>query len=175
MAKLRKMLGSIEDPHVIALMRGIETQSKLTLTKWAVSYAEAHFLEIYEKTYPNDLRLRGTIAALKEYISGTRKLNEVKPFLKESKQAAKEAEENPTAQAAARAISVACAVVQTPTNALGFTFYGVAAVIYDRVGLSETAECYDALASEEFEKILSSLREAAVADEQNPVKISWNC
>ena len=33
MAKLRKMLGSLEDPSVVALMRLIETQSKGTLVK----------------------------------------------------------------------------------------------------------------------------------------------
>ena len=35
MAKLRKMLGSMEDPVVTGLMALIETQSKATLARWA--------------------------------------------------------------------------------------------------------------------------------------------
>ena len=76
---------------------------------------------------------------------------------------------------AARALSVACAVIQTPTNALGFSFYSAAASAYHQAGLTETAQTYDRLADAEFENILASLQAAAVPDEPNPVKIDWNC
>lgn len=49
MAKLRKMLGSLEDPNIVSLMSLIETQSKTTLANWAITYAEDNFLKIYEK------------------------------------------------------------------------------------------------------------------------------
>ena len=39
MAKLRKMLGSVEDPAVRELMGLIETQSRTTLTRWAAAYS----------------------------------------------------------------------------------------------------------------------------------------
>lgn len=174
MAKLRKMLGSLEDPSIIGLMNLIETQSKETLTNWAVDYAEANFIEIYEKEYVGDDRLRNVIAAVREVLDGIKKLKDIKPLLREAAQIAKETE-HPAAQAAARAVAVACAVIQTPTNSLGFTFYGAAAVIYDKVGLEEKPEVYDAMAPEEFKKILESLQKAAVTDEPNPVKIKWNC
>ena len=49
MAKLRKMLGDVNQPEIVRLMRMIETQSKETLAKWAVDCAEERYLDIYEK------------------------------------------------------------------------------------------------------------------------------
>lgn len=175
MAKLRKMLGDINAPVIVSLMSVIETQSKETLTNWAVSYAEEHFLDIYEKFYPENQIFRETIKAVRECVAGELKLKDVKPFLKEATKTAREADVNPVAQAAARAVSVACAVIQTPTNALGFTFYGAAAVVYDHIGLEEKPDVYDALADGEFQKMLKALEAVAVDDEANPAKINWNC
>lgn len=175
MAKLRKMLGRVDEPDIVELMAVIETQSKETLSGWALDWAENYFLEIYEKQYAEDFRLRDLISACRECLKGDRPLKEVKPFLKEGRETAKEAEGNPVGQAAARAIATACAVPQTVTNALGFTFYGAAAIVYDSVGLEEKPEIYDRMATKELRKMLESLKAASVADEQNPVKIKWHC
>ncbi len=56
MAKLRKMLGSPDSPYIISLMRLIETQSKHTISCWAVSYAQQVMLPIYEKIGAEMLR-----------------------------------------------------------------------------------------------------------------------
>lgn len=175
MAKLRKMLGSLEDPNIVSLMSLIETQSKTTLANWAITYAENNFLNIYEKNYSDDLRLRNILSASKEYLNGTKKLNEVKPLIKEGNVIARSIEENPVAQAACRAIVTACGTINTPTNALGFTFYGAAAIVYDKCGLSESSKIYDELASKELEKMLVSLEKVATPNEENPAKIKWNC
>ena len=175
MAKLRKMLGSIDDPSIVAMMRLIETQSKATLVKWSVDYADQHFLGIYEKAYADDSRLRDIISAVRDYQEGTKTLKEVKPIVKEANQIAKEAEDDPAAQAAARAIATACSTIQTPTGALGFTFYGAAAAVYDQAGLEEGQAVYDAMAAKELERILGLLQEAVIPGEENPVKINWNC
>lgn len=175
MAKLRKMLGRVDEPNIIELMAVIETQSKETLSGWALDWAENSFLAIYEKYYAEDFRLRNLISACRECLKGDRPLKEVKPLLKEGRETAKEAEGNPTAQAAARAIATACAVPQTVTNALGFTFYGAAALVYDRAGLEEKPEIYDKMATEELGEMLDSLKAVSVADEQNPVKVKWHC
>lgn len=174
MARLRKMLGNINDPVITEFMGLIETQSKETLTKWAVGYVEKHCLPIYEKAYP-ERGLSDVIAALKEYLKGGKSLKDIKPLLKEANQIAKEAEENPAAQAATRAIATACGVPQTPTNALGFTFYCAAAVVYDKAGLDQKQEIYDALAKQELNSMLNALEQELVADEKNPVKVNWNC
>lgn len=175
MAKLRKMLGNINDSEIKALMKLIETQSKETLAKWAVDYVEEYCLDIYKKAYPGNIEFQKAIAAIREHLAGAKSLKEVKPQIKEVSRLAKEAEENPAAQAAARAMATACGVVQTPTNALGFTFYAAAAAVYDRAGLEEKQEVYDRMAAEEFDRMLAALTKTAVPDETNPVKINWNC
>ena len=55
MAKLRKMLGSVEDPAVRELMGLIETQSRTTLTRWAAAYTAEQYLPL---TGGEDGRLR---------------------------------------------------------------------------------------------------------------------
>lgn len=175
MAKLRKMLGKIDDLCIISLMRLIETQSKKTLANWAIDYAENNFLSIYEKAYADDFRLRSLLVASKEYLNGAKNLNDVKPLIKEANVIAKSSEENPAAQAACRAIATACGTINTPTNSLGFTFYGAAAIVYDKYGLSEASKVYDELATKELEKMLAALKVVAIPNEENSVKVNWNC
>lgn len=175
MAKLRKMLGSVDNVYIISLMRVIETQSKETLGKWAVTYAEENFLPIYQQECEDKKELEEVVAQIKEYLKGNRKLKEVTPLLKEGAQIAKDAEGKPAAQAAARAVATACGTIRTPSNALGFAFYGAAARAYSELGTEEKAEVYDAFASQVFQQMLESLQKAAVPNEENPVKINWNC
>lgn len=173
MAKLRKMLGKVDDPSVVEMMAVIETQSVKTLAAWAVEYTESHVLPIYEMAYPAGPGFGPVLAAVRGWLNGEQKLNEVKPLLKEANALARETEE--AAQAAARALYTACSVVQNPNGALGFTFYTAAAILYDRVGLEEKPAVYDALAAEEMAKLLTSLKAAAVPDEKNPAKVDWKC
>lgn len=175
MAKLRKMFGDINSDECISMMKLIETQSHVMLATWAINYAENNYLEIYMKEYPKDLRFENLISDCKKYLTGDIKLNEIKQRLKESRQIANEFENNPIAQAAARAISTACATIQTPTNSVGFIFYGAATVAYSEVGITEKVEIYENIALKEFKKAFDSLKEVSVPDEKNPVKIKWNC
>ena len=175
MAALRKMLGSVQEEGVVALMRLIETQSKQTLAKWAAEYVEEHYLPILRKREIEDTRLTEAIVTVKKCIRKEIPLKEARKIFAEARKAGQEITEHPAAQAAARAIGTACAVLLTPTNALGFVFYGAAACAYEAAGLKETAETYDQLASEEIKRILASLQAAAVPDEENPVKVDWNC
>lgn len=175
MPKLRKMLGDVNSAECISLMKLIETQSKSTLAAWAVGYVKENYLGIYEAAYPEDHRLRDAVSACEECLTGAKKLSEIKPVLKEAAQSARDAADHPVGQAAARAVSTACGILQTPTNALGFIFYGAAASAYSQAGLDEKREVYDRLAENEFKKVYASLKKAAVTDEPNPVKVKWNC
>ena len=172
---LRKMLGHADDPVINALMRVIETQSKTTLVNWCIRYAQEYFLPIYEETFPTDRRPRAALEASAGWLNKVLKPTDAKKITREAAAAAKEAEDYPQAQAAARAVSVAASVISTPTGALGMTFYGAAAIVYHRAGLLESPEVYDQLAEKEFSKMLASLQKAAVPDEPDPVKINWNC
>lgn len=174
--KLRKMLGKADSPYIISLMQLIETQSKETIAKWCMDYAEDNILPIYNKYYPFDNRPKTAIGASREWFEGRKKLPEVKNIiLNLCHAAAREAEDNPAAQAAARACGQASACFHTPTHSLGLAFYGSAAIAYDRVGLNESEEAYDKIAKEECEKMEIALRKIAIEDEPNPAKIKWYC
>ena len=173
MAAHRKMLGSVDDPAVLSLMALIETQSKTTLANWAAEYAASNYLSILGQR-EGDCRIWEAREVVQAYLHGELSLKETKPVLAAARKAAQE-ETDPVRQAAARAISTACSTLTTPTNALGFVFYGAAAYAYHSAGLEAGREELDCLAQEELRRILKSLQEAAVPDEAVPVKINWNC
>ena len=174
MAKLRKMLGDIRSEECGELMKLIGSQSRETLSRWAVSYAWEFYLPVFraEKGEGSALEQAADLCrrSLSEGVSPAR----LSQSLKELRQLAAEPA-GPAAQAAARAAAAACGVARTPTNALGFLFYGAAAIAYSRAGLEESPETYERLAAEELRHALESLRQAAVPDEPNPVDIDWNC
>ena len=174
MAKLRKMLGDMDPPVCVGLMKQIETQSKATLVSWAAAYAKENYLPLYEKRYPDDSRLGGILGKCEEYAAGKLKAAELKPYLKTGRELAATVED-PIAQAAARACAASAATASTPSNAFGFLLYGAAAVAYDQFGLTASAAVYDEAAEKELFKALSSLKEASVEEEPKPVKIRWNC
>ncbi|MCL2579423.1 MAG: hypothetical protein FWE32_05265 [Oscillospiraceae bacterium] len=174
--KLRKMLGAADSPYIVSLMRLIETQSKVTIAGWCLDYAEREILPIFEKHCPDDGRPRMALQASRDWFDGKKKLPEVKKvILNECHAAARELEDNPAAQAAARACGQAAACFHTPTHSLGIAFYGAAAIAYDRIGLSEDAATYDRIAAQECAKMEAALRAIAVEDEPNPARINWNC
>lgn len=175
MVKPRKMLGDAASPQCQKLMRLIETQSKPTLALWALQLAEKRYLPIYTAAYPKDKRALQAIRICRECARNSGSVKEIKPLLKELIQLARDEHAEPAVVCAVRAIATACNVLQTPTNALGFLFYGAAAVAYTAVGVTQSRAVYEHLAEEEFEHALAALQEAVIADEQHPVKVNWNC
>lgn len=172
--KLRKMLGSAEHPTVVKLMRTIETQSLKTISEWAVDYAENYYLPVLKNGCELTEEYISALGSVRKYLAGEITKKDAKPFLKVLTDFARGVSD-PVCQAAARAVSVAFGVFQTPTNSLGFTFYGAAVYAYSTAGLEESQEVYDRLADEEFERILSSLMAVYVENEPDPVKVNWNC
>lgn len=175
MAKLRKMLGSPDSPYIISLMRLIETQSKHTISCWAVFYAQQVMLPIYEKSALKSECVRSALETAQAYLVKEKKLTEVKAAAKEVMAQAKQPGLSPSEQAAVRAISSSLSSISTPTSALGMCFYAAAALAYDRVGTEETDAVYEQIATEECQKMYQRLQEIAVEHEENPAKIDWNC
>ena len=174
--KTRKMLGAAEDPHILALMRQIETQSKETLANWCINYAEAVLLPIYEGRCPGDTRPRQALTAARDWLAGKVKLPDVKQvILKEAHAAAREREDDPVAQAAARAVAQAASSIHSATHALGIAFYGAAAIAYHWLGTGASPEAYAAIAKEQGEELLASLMAVSVENEPRPVKVNWYC
>ncbi|HJA94336.1 MAG TPA: hypothetical protein H9717_14695 [Candidatus Eisenbergiella merdipullorum] len=179
MSAPRKMLGDINSPTTTALMRLIETQSKGTLTRWAAARAQERYLPLIPKDTDIFASMDRTLSAVESFLKKELTQKELKPVLTEARSEVKRLADSQTADpvtlAAARAVSTACAVAQTPSNALGFLFYGAAACAYHSAGISAPADICDRLAEEELKKALQSLREIAVPDESHPVSIRWNC
>ena len=174
--KLRKMLGDVNAPSAVALRELIDTQSKDTIRKWCLVYAEDKILPIFEKHCPGDDRPRNAVIAAHDYLDGKVKFPVVKNIiLNECHAAARELDDNPTAQAAARAVGQGSAVVHTLTHSLGLFFYAAAAVAYDRVGIDASDDVYAVIAEEVCLDYTEALRAIAVEDEPNPAKLKWNC
>ena len=170
MAKLRKTLGSPTEPTVISLMESMEGKSKETLTTWAMAYVTEKYLPLVAETPLFSELLEKT----KDCMTGNLPLKDWKALLAEARKASA-AEKEPVREAAARAIVTACGTWQTPTNALGFCFYGAAAMAYHQAGTAETKETYDMLATKELEQILASLKQVKTAPDEQAAKLQWNC
>lgn len=170
MAKLRKTLGSPTEPAVVALMEGMEGKSKEALTTWAMDYVAEKYLPSVAET-PLFAEL---LEKTKDCMVSSLPLKEWKGLLSEARKASA-AEKEPVREAAARAIVTACGTWQTPTNALGFCFYGAAAMAYHQAGTAETKETYDMLATKELEQILASLMQVKTAPNEQAAKLQWNC
>ncbi|MDR2047160.1 MAG: hypothetical protein LBP79_04590 [Clostridiales bacterium] len=164
--KTRKTLGRVDAPHIVSLMRLIETQSKATIAEWCMNYAEAHILPIFERRRPNDGHPRLAIAAARNWFDGKKKFPEVRNIiLNECHASARELGNDPSAQAAARACGQASACCHAPAHSLGLAFYGAAAVAYDRIGTNEKPEAYDKIFAEECAKMEAALRTVSAENE----------
>lgn len=170
---LRKMLGGVEHPAIQRMMVLIPTQSKTTLTRFAADYVAERYLPIVRTLAPEETRLEAAVGAVRAHLSGA-PVAQVKTAVREARAAAQSMKE-PALQAAARAVATACAVATTPTNALGFAFYGAAAHAYHTAGTKAEPAVHDALATQELTRILTALEAACVADEPEPVKVDWGC
>lgn len=175
MKKYRKMLSNWQAAPIEGLMRLIETQSKETLVNWAVDYAEHYFLPIYEKPYPQDDRPRLALEYARKWLKKEVKLPEAKKAILACHQAANEALENPSAQAAARAIGQAASSIHSAMHSLGLALYGGLAIAYNQLGMDQPWSEHEAYALNECEKMLAALQAVAIENEPNPVKVKWFC
>lgn len=174
--KLRKTYGNVNAPSTVALMRLIETQNKTTVANWTLDYAEAKILPLFTKHCPNDERPAHAIAAAREWLDGKVKLPYVKNIiLNECHASARELDDNPVAQAAARAIGQSASSIHAAPHSLGLYFYAAAAVGYDRLGLDASEAEYEAIAEEVCADYTTALKSVAVENEPNPAKCKWNC
>jgi hypothetical protein len=174
--KLRKTFGDVRAPSTVALMRLIETQSKITVANWTLDYAEREMLPLFAKRCPDDERPARAIDAAREWLDGKVKLPYVKNIiLNECHAAARELDGTPVAQAAARAIGQSAGSIHAAPHSLGLYFYAAAAIGYDRLGLDASEAEYDAVGEEVCADYTAALRAVAVENEPNPAKCKWNC
>jgi hypothetical protein len=156
-------------------MKLIKTQSKATLAMWAVDYSERVILPLWSKHYPDDLRLQNALNAAREWLSGTIKLPRAKSAILECHAAARDADANSAAQAAARAIGQSASTIHSARHCIGLALYGAIAVAYDTLGTNAPWEQLERCAAEECGRMEAALHAAAVENEPNPAKIDWKC
>lgn len=175
MARVRKMLSDWDAPYVQSLMRQIETQSKSTLTHWAVDYADRVLLPLWGKHYPDDSRPQAALNAARQWQAGIIKLPQARKMILECHAAARQVEGNPVAQAAARAMGQCASTIHSARHCIGLALYGALAVAYDRLGTKATRGQLEQCAAEECGRMLEALRLVSVENEPNPAKINWKC
>jgi len=175
MPKARKMLSDWEALYIQSLVKLIETQSKATLSHWAIDYSEKIILPIWDKHYPHDPRPQNALKAARAWLSGAMKLPTVKAAILECHAAAREAEGNPAAQAAARAVGQCASTIHAARHCIGLALYGAVAVAYDALGPDTPWAQVENAAAEECRRMQDALLAVAVENEPNPAKISWKC
>lgn len=173
MPKARKMLSDLDAPYIQPLIKLMETQSKSTLAQWVIDYAERVILPLWRKHYPEDLRPQNALKATLEWLSGTIKLPQAKTAILECHAAAREAEANPVAQAAARAIGQSASTIHSARHCIGLALYGAMAVAYDTLATNAPWEQLEKCAAEECGRMLDALRAVSVNGEPNPAKLDW--
>lgn len=175
MPKYRKMLTDWDATNIHPLVKLVETQSKSTLAHWAVDYAEGIILPLWSKHYPDDLRPQNALNSARDWLDGKIKLPEAKKQILECHAAAREAEGNPVAQTAARAIGQCASTIHSARHCIGLPLYGALAVAYDTHGTKVQWEQLEQCAAAECGGMLDALRAVSVDNEPNPAKISWKC
>lgn len=175
MAKYRKMLNNWNADYIQSLVKLIETQSKTTLVQWSLTYAEDIFLPIWKSLNPSDNRPQKAIEMAKEWVLGKVKLPEVKKIILECHAAARENEDNPTAQAIARAIGQACSTIHSARHCIGLPLYGALGIAYYKCGLDKSYVDLEKVAARECFEMEMALKNISVIDEPNKANISWKC
>jgi len=126
---MRKILFSRESEIIQPLRKLVCEQKHITLVMWALDSSK-NLLDIFERYFPSDRRPRIALEKAKEWALGEIKMPEAKRAILDAHNAATEVNDNPVAQAAARAIGHAAATVHVETHALGLVFYGLTSYYY---------------------------------------------
>lgn len=175
MSKHRKMLSDWDAPYIQSLVKLIEMQSKATLANWCIAYCDAHILPIYEGHCSGDARPQNALFAAREWLDGKIKLPQAKAAILDCHAAARELEDDPTAQACARAIGQCASTIHSASHCLGLAYYGALAVAYDKLGFHAPWAELEAVAAGECGRMEDALRIVAVENEPNPAKFTWQC
>lgn len=169
------MLSNWEAPYIQALMNLITTQSKTTLANWVIDYSRQVLIPIWVSYFPDDVRPQNALTTARDWLSGRIKLPQAKAAILECHKAARETDEKPAAQAAARAIGQSASTIHSARHCIGLALYGALAVAYDKLGTSASWEQLEQSAADECGRMLEALRAVSVENEPDPAKIDWKC
>ncbi len=149
---MRKILFSRESESIQPIRSLVEKQTHKALVLWTLDCAP-RFLEIFEKYYQTETRPRELLAIAELWRKGEVKMPVAKKAIHAAHNAATDAEEFPSAQAAARAIGHAAATIHVETHALGIVFYGLTSLVYE-----EKPEDVNAFVAKECDWFIDKLK-----------------
>lgn len=166
--KTRKMLSDWEAPYIQNFLQAAKGQSKRTLAGFAVAYAQEKLLPVWENAFPRDERPALALQAARNWLDGNGKLPKVKQAILACHSAARQAEQQPAAQAAARAIGQAAAAIHTPRHVISLPLYGALSLAYHALGDKADWASLEARAATECERMRQALREVSAENEPTP-------
>ncbi|HOD92609.1 MAG TPA: hypothetical protein PLT91_04470 [Clostridia bacterium] len=158
----RKILTDYNAPYIKEILYLVQTQSKLTLAHWAIDYAEAVMLKIWQKYYPDDRRPYESIVAAKRWLAGVVKLPYVKTRILECHACARETKDNLIAFTAARAIGQCASTIHSARHCMGLVMYGALSIAYEKLGTDAPWEHIEEAVKEECLKMKEALINIAV-------------
>lgn len=175
MTTYRKMLNDWEAPYLQPLIRLVETQSKETILHWVISYCEEVMLGLWNRYKPDDLRPQSAIQAARDWMERSVPFPAVKKSILACHEAAREASDNPIAQAAARAIGQSVSSIHSVRHCIGLALYGALAVSYHELGVDASWSLIESRAGEECLRMEKALQKIAISNEPYPVSMDWKC
>ncbi|MDD2331847.1 MAG: hypothetical protein PHI68_04240, partial [Candidatus Cloacimonetes bacterium] len=84
-------------------------------------------------------------------------------------------DENPTAQAAARAIGQCASTIHSARHCIGLALYGALALAYHALGAKAAWKDLERHAAAECARMLDALKAVSRPNEPNPARIKWQC
>ncbi|MDL2214058.1 hypothetical protein LJB76_00695 [Clostridia bacterium OttesenSCG-928-O13] len=141
---MKKLLFSRTSECIQPLRALVEEQKHRTLVAWALEGA-LPVLALFEERVPGEKRPRLALETADAWARGDVKMPLAKKAIHAAHAAAALAENDPVAQAAARAAGHAAATVHVETHALGLVFYGLTAYAYAAPAKEREAVCAEKL------------------------------
>ncbi len=126
---MKKLLFSRDSACVAPILQLMMVQKHRTLVLWAQDCAQP-LLALFEARVPGDPRPREALAAAGCWMRGEIKMPVARKAILAAHRAASEAEGDPAACAAARAVAHAAAAVHVETHSPGLVLYGLTAAVY---------------------------------------------
>lgn len=134
------------------------------IAEWALELAELEILPLWEEYAPTDDRPTRAIRAARKWLAKEIKLPEAKRAILACHAAAREAETNPKAQEAARAIGQTASTIHSKRHALGLISYGLLALAYEKAGVNAPWSEIIGIAAVRCDRYLESLKNRIHAD-----------
>lgn len=168
MARPRKTLGSPDSPPAQALLGLVQAREKQVVAAWAISFAKQRLLPVFEHACPGDTRVQEALDAGEAWLKGALGFPVVKGIiLNRAHAVARELEDRPAAQAAARACAQAASAIHVKEHALGLLYYGAAALAYAQLGTDGDKEAYQRVYEGFARELMNSVQQISSVEENS--------